>query len=773
MAFVANGHTGEQQATTALVAARRAAGLTQEDLATRSGLSVRAISDIERGLTARPHRRSLEAIAAALDLHGDNRSRLINLYRPAATGSPEQAVLAASGVPQQLPPDISAFAGRATQLSILDTLLTQSTVPPATMVISAIAGTAGVGKTALAIHFAHRVAARFPDGQLYVNLRGFDPTGHMMRPVDALRGFLDAFAVPPQRIPTDMDAQTGLYRSLLAGKRVLVVLDNARDADQVRPLLPGTPGCVAIVTSRNQLSSLVAIDGAHPITLDLLTAADAHALLASRLGAERVATEPHAIDAIIARCARLPLALSIVAARAATRPTFPLTTFADELRSARTNLDALTGDDVKTDARAVFSWSYDTLSGAAARVFRLLALHPGPSISHSAVASLAGLPVAQVRPLLTELTRAHLITEEAPGRYVLHDLLRAYATELIHAHDPETERQAASLRMLDHYLQTAAYADRLLHPYREPIAVAAAQPGVTVSSLTDHRDALNWFTTEHCALLAMIGQAADIGFPTHTWQLAWTLADFLDRRGHWHDAATTQRIAFDATRKAADPVGQAYVHRGLGVANIRLARYDEAHTHLQRALDLTRQLDDHVGQAHIHAYISHVFSGQNNHTDALGHDEQALDLFRAAGHKAGQARALNAIGFGHAHLGNHHQALIYCQQALRLHKEIGNRRGEANAWDSVGYAHHQLGHYQQAIACYQRALDLYRDNAEGPNEAHTLVHIGDTHHATGNTAAARQAWQHAQTILDKLTHPDAEKIRVTLRHFEESTTPGV
>src|SRR5439155_12904450 len=319
------------------------------------------------------------------------------------------------------------------ELHRLDALLDGGDAPTA-VVVTAISGTAGIGKTALAVHWAHHARGRFPDGQLYVNLRGYDPAGQPVSPDEAIRGFLAALGVPPERMPPALAAQVSLYRSLLATRRVLVVLDNASDADQVRPLLPGAPGCLVLVTSRDSLVSLVAAEGARPLVLDLLPPGEARQLLTRRLDAARTAAEPDAVEDIVAACARLPLALAIAAARAATNPRLRLAALAAELRE---NLDALHGGDATSDVRAVFSSSYRTLTPPAARLFRLLSLCPGADVSAAATASLAGLPPARVRPLLAELTRAHLVSEHAAGRYTMHDLLRAYAAEQARAADPD------------------------------------------------------------------------------------------------------------------------------------------------------------------------------------------------------------------------------------------------------------------------------------------------------------------------------------------------
>jgi tetratricopeptide (TPR) repeat protein/DNA-binding SARP family transcriptional activator len=683
---------------------------------------------------------------------------------PAPLGMP-----AGVAVPAQLPPDVRGFAGRADQLAQLDTIAdtirgdTAEEGAATAVVISAIAGTAGVGKTALAVHWSHRAAKLFPDGQLYVNLRGFDSGDSMMDPADAVRGFLDALAVPAARIPAGRDAQAALYRTLLAGKRILILLDNARDTTQVRPLLPGAPGCLVLVTSRNRLTSLVATTGAHPLQLDLLTQAEARDLLTKRLGLRRVAAEPDAVGLLIAGCARLPLALAVVAARAATHPHLSLASLAAELDDVR--LDALADDDPTTDIRSVFSWSYTALARPAARLFRLLGLHPGPDISTPAAASLAALPRSQVRPLLAELTRANLLVEQTSGRYAFHDLLRAYAGEVAHSIDSEAERRAANHRMLDHYLHTAHTADRLLYPARDPILLTPPQPGTTAEDLADHQGAMAWFAVEHPVLVAAVDHATATGFDTHTWQLAWTLDDFLDRRGHWYDWAAAWRAAVAATRRLADPTAQARAHRHLAFAYLRLGRLDEAHTELRHALDLTAQADDPAGQAHTHLSLARVWTQWGRHGEALDHAAQALDLYRAAGNRRGQAAALNGIGWYHALLGNHRQTLTYCERALTLFEQLGDRDGQATTWDSLGHAHHHLGHHTEAINCYRHTLALYRDLGDRYGEADTLTHLGDTHHTANNSDAARDTWQQALTILDRLDHPDAHTVRTKLHHL--------
>ena len=679
----------------------------------------------------------------------------------------------AGPIPRQLPSAMPTFAGRGTELASLDRILAgagqdgplgvgqDGQARPAAAVILAVSGTAGVGKTALAVNWAHRVAAQFPDGQLYVNLRGFDPSRPTLDQAEAVRGFLDAFGVPVKRIPASLPAQAGLYRSLLAGKRVLVVLDNARDAEQVRPLLPGSPGCLAIVTSRDRLGSLVAAEGAHPLTLDLLSVIEARDLLARRLGADRVASEPDATDDIIARCARLPLALTIAAARAATSPGFSLAAIAAELGEAGNALDRFDGGDRVTDVRTVFSWSCRTLSTGAARLFGLLGLHPGPDISASAAASLAGIARDQARILLAELARAHLLTEHVPGRYACHDLLRAYAAELAYSGEDDNARRAAIDRMHDHYLRTAETAALHLNPTRDPDMTAPSRPGVTREEVSGYQQALAWFTAERPVLLATITQAS-AGFDPYTWQLASALTTFLDLRGHWQDQMTAQAAALAVARQEGNRAGQAAAHRGLGLACTGLKQFDDARSHYLLALDLFAELGDHTGQAQTHVNLGWVAGGQGRHDEGLHHSRQSLEHYQAAGRRTGQAKALNNIGWHLAEHGDYDQALAHCQQALAIQRELGDRNSQAHTCDSLGYIFHHLGRHQQAIVYYQQALELFRDTGDPYGEATCLRNLGDVHDASGEAGAARRAWMNALNIFRRLGHPDADQVRAKL-----------
>ena len=669
-------------------------------------------------------------------------------------------------VPRQLPAAARHFAGRADELRRLAGLLTDAAQTSSAVAIAAIDGTAGVGKTTLAVHFAHLVADRFPDGQLYVNLRGFDPAGPPMTAAEAIRLFLDTLASPDATLPASLDAQAGLYRSLLAGKRMLLLLDNARDADQVRPLLPASSGCLVIVTSRSQLISLVAAEGAYPVPLDVLTEAEARELLVQRLGSYRAASDPAAAGELIGLCAHLPLALSIAAARAASQPELSLAALAADLRDASGRLDALDAGDAAASVRAVFSWSYRQLDEGTARVFRLLGLHPGTSIGIGAAISMVGLPTREARRSLGELTRARLLAPAQPGRLAFHDLLHAYATERAEAEDTPADRHEAFGRMLDHYLHTAYAASLIIHPTRTPITPGPARPGTAPEQFSDASQALAWFEAEWPALLALSTAALEAGFDRHAWQIPWALSRFLDLRGYWHDQTAADQIAITAAERLGDLAALAEAHRNYAMACGHLGWHAEAYQHLGQALSLAIQTGDQVEEAYTQGSYAITLGNEGRYREAFDHARQALDLFTALDLRAGRAGALNHVGWLHVLLGDYAEALRCCHEALDLVTTTGNRQVEAATLDSIGYAHYHLGHHAEAVDYFQRALALQRELGDRLGIAEVLSHVGEARRAAGQLAEARAAFEESLTVLAELHREDAWEVRAKLRELD-------
>ena len=671
--------------------------------------------------------------------------------------------------PAQLPSEPVGFVGRAAELDWLHTLLpgtsqTRGRVPQASSV-ALITGTAGVGKTTLAIRFSRQAAPLFPDGQLYVNLRGFDPASPPMQPSTALQWFFDALGVPAVSVPPALEAQSALLRTLLDGKRMLMLLDNAHDADQVRPLLPGSPGCMVLVTSRSQLTGLV-VEGARPVPLDVLDGREAADLVASRLGAERVAAESAAVAAIVEHSAGLPLALSVTCARAVARPTLKLADLAAELADARSRLDALRTGEETTDLRAVFSWSADKLSGQAARMFRLLGLHHGPDISAAAAASLAASTLAEARTALAELTRASLLTEDVAGRFGCHDLLRAYAAELASATLSAAERDLARRRVLDHYVTAAHAAAARLYPAHVQVPPPAPLDGVTAEEFSGaeaYDAALAWFAAEHRVLRNVIEQAAARRHDEHCWKLAWYWAPLLHRRGRMHEVLAVQRTAVLAAGRLGDRDALAYVHCELGHVSGRLGDYSTADEHLRQALELFTDLGDPASVGLVRYGLAVLFTQQNQWDEALDHAVEALRLRRSLADSAAVAYSENQVGWILAHLGQPDAALWYCRRALEMHAESGSRTGVADTLDSIGYTYGQLGNYEQSSAHYERALAMYRVLGDPHAEATSLIDLGDTQLSRGRPDAASRSWERALTLLGQVPGADTSEAAARLR----------
>jgi transcriptional regulator with XRE-family HTH domain/tetratricopeptide (TPR) repeat protein len=720
--------------------ARLAAGWSLRELAGRVHYNTGYLSKIENGL--RP-----ASVELAKRCDAELGTTLARLIPPAVPKSAQRPA------PRQLPAHEPRIVDREQDLAALDAMLDSDR-----MTIAILSGTGGVGKTTLALHWAHRIQQRFPDGQLYAAMRGYGP----QQPVEAsriLRGFLQDLGVAPQAIPAEEDERAAMFRSLLADRHILVVLDNARDSEHVRPLLPGSPGCAVLITSRDRLDGLVAAEGARRRTLGLFNLDTSKRLLAMRLGADEVAAEPAAADALAKLSAGLPLALSIVAARVNTEFRQPLRHLVADLRDTRHRLDALDLGDADLDLRAVFSSSYKRLTPPAARMFRLLGSFPGPDIDVHAAAALAGTDFGVARRDLAELVRAHIVTEQQPGRFGFHDLLRVYASEVAEAAGPEPE---AIERMLDHYLHTAINGDKQLYSNQSGFPVGLPANGSAPRVFTDYANTIRWFDDEHQVLMACVQFAADEGWDRHAWQLPRALAAFLRLRGHWQDWVNTQRIALATAQRIGDDAAQADAHRLIAQAYHNLCEYAETVAHAERAIGLYGRLGDRSGEALAHRHLAWAYHEKTDYERAMAHHRQALALFRQSGHRLGEASSLNGLGWTTAYLGDHKAALGLCEQALRIADHVRDKHMQAAVRDSLGYIHHRLGQLTRAAEQYRLAIAGFRELGSSYYEALSLNSLGDVQLAEQDPGGAAESWQQARTILEYLRHPKAGEVAAKL-----------
>ncbi len=692
-----------------------------------------------------------------------------------ALADPTAGADRAPSVPRQLPAAPRLFTGRVPELAELDRTLTTaagftaapdggsgaaSPAGPATVVISAIGGAGGIGKTWLALTWANRWVERFPDGQLFVDLRGFSPAGKPMAPGEAVRWFLDALGVDPARLPPDPDARAALYRSLVADRRMLIVLDNAATVEQVAPLLPGTASCTVLVTSRNRLPGLVARHGARPLHLDVLADTESRALLEAALGAARVAADEPAVTELVGLCGGFPLALGVIAARAAAEPRIPLADTVTELREF--GLAALDSDDPTTSLPAVLSWSLRRLTERQRTVFALLGIAPGSDTGLPAAANLTGLPEREAHAVLRTLVDASLLDRTPGGRYAMHDLVRAYA--VTYADNlPEPAHQAALGRVLDFYLHTAHTANRLIAPHSALIQPEPPAPGVRPHPLPDQPAAMAWLDTEHPNLLAAQHAAATRDRHRTAWHLAWALVVFHQSRGHLPDNLTVWQTALRATTHLTDPTTRIHTHRHVGHAYAMLGRYDEAIGHLNQALTLAEHHHDTLQQAAGHHALAEAWGRRGDDQKALDHARHSLDLHRALDNPAWEADALNLVGWCAARVGEHDTARRHCREALTLHRHNGDREGEAATLDSLGYIDHHTGHHHQAIDHYHQALALRRTLGHTYGVADILDNLGHPHAALGQHDQARAVWREALELYrEQGRDTDAERVRQQL-----------
>jgi tetratricopeptide (TPR) repeat protein len=700
-----------------------------------------------------PPLRALRELASKLSAAGVDARRLASLWARTSLPSVYPAEPGRSPVqPRQLPFDTSNFMGRSRELKVLADLARQAAAPgDATVIV--IEGPAATGKTALANHVAHQFSDLFPDGQLWADLRGSGDAGEPVSDREALRGFLEAIGVAPRELPFDADEQAALYRRLLTGRRVLIVLDNARDAGQVRRLLPASPGCLALITTRGFPAGLAGT-GTHVLRLGPLSDTEVRDLLEERIGITRLRREPSSTRELGSVTGQLPLALSVVAARAAADPDLSLRALAAELRS---------GGAGAGDPRAVFAASCARLSDGAARMFRLLSVVPGPDIGLPATASLAAIPVVQARRVLDELTTACLVEEHQLDRFVVHNLWRRYAADLARATEGAAELDAATRRLLDHYLRGMHAAVSLIYPARPPVPLLPPVAGVQAESFGSAAEALAWCRAERAGVQALVTYAAERGgFGAYCWQLPWAMAPLLSRGGYPRDYLALQRIAIAAATGLGDPLGQGIAHHEYAHACALLGEVGESGAHLKEALQWFTKAGDQPRAARTLNGMAQLLMQDGDYPAALERETEALALRRAVGDPEEIAHSEQTLGSIYARLGRQDEAVRHCQRSLDLSRETGSRALTADTLATLGFVHLSLGDYDKAVACYMEVLVIYREIGHKAGTAEALTGLGDAQHARGDVRAARATWRQALAILSDVPSADVQPIQARL-----------
>jgi DNA-binding SARP family transcriptional activator/Tfp pilus assembly protein PilF len=689
----------------------------------------------------------------------------------AAASLPESAPPseAASQAPAQLPADISDFTGRASHLRQLRGLLTgaSGTDNPVAVAVAVVAGTPGLGKTALAVHAAHALRRGFPDGQLYVSLLG--ASEQPIVPDEILARLLRDLGVNPDQIPVGQEERAALYRTRLADRRVLIVLDDARDAAQVRPLLPGSASCAVIMTSRHRLADLA---GSRLVDLDVLDDYEARGLLTAIIGEERAAAEPGPVREVLDACAGLPLAIRIAGARLTARRGWAVRTLARRLADQRRRVDELTAGDLAV--RACFDVSFDSLrhlaTGAGvdpAHAFRLLGLWQGPYISLQAAAALLGQPEDPVADALEVLVDAHLLESPAPEWYGFHDLLRAYAAERARAQEPAEAVTGAVSRVLQWYLHTADAAAKVVAPYRDRVPLEPASPAADALDFATADQALAWTARERAILVAATRQAAAYGLHDVAWKLPVALMPCFDRQGYRSEWLATHRVALASARMTGDRHGEAWVLNNIGIV-LSQQRADDAASYLEQALALHRETGDHRGQAQAANNLAFDYSlrGMNERAVPALHD--ALDLARQVGHRYGEGVALCNLGDAYRELGRHEEAISCAQEALPIARESGSTRLEAYVLHNLGRAHLDIGHVGEAAELLDQALAIHSADGDKSAQALALQHLGEASVRAGQPAHARETWQRAVHLFESL---EDDKQAASLRAKLEELGP--
>jgi DNA-binding SARP family transcriptional activator len=683
--------------------------------------------------------------------------------------APAESVPAGPWTPRQLPPEAAGFVGRATDLETLDALLDAPATAgqPQRVVAAAVDGPAGVGKTTLVVHWAHRVSRRFLGGQLYVNLHGYGAE-KPVDPADALDFMLRSLGVPAARIPPDLDARSALLRSELAGRRTLIILDNARDSEQVRPLLPGS-GSLALITGRRQLRSLAVREGARRITLGLLDDNEATGLLGWVLGPNRVSADPAAVAAIVELCARLPLALRVVAEYAARRPDEPLAGIAAELRQQRSRLDALSADDdVSTDLRAVFSWSYNALESDAARMFRYLGLLPGADTCPLAAAALAGVPVRQATRLLDQLTAVHLVSNPSVGRYEFHDLIGEYAHERAETQETESDRYAAADRLLQWYLHTAVGARNSLTSYDFIEPLPPPDELIVPAEFTENDDAMAWFEAEIKTILLVIDRAAAVGLAREAILLSLASWDFLWLAGYRHDLLAIYRRAVDLAGELGARRLEGKALSFLAISYRGLGHRDDAYHAIDRSIQIFAELGVPEHEAFALVRRANVLMTADDLDGAARDLERALEMSRQGGHLGVAGDAHNHLCIVETRQQHFDMAIDHGKRSVEIFRHLGETVRMTASLDTYAEALELSGRPLEAIPPYREALTLTREIGAVPWRAVILKDLGRALRTLGELAEARQTWQEAYETYVRLDDPTADTIKGLLDDLDKS-----
>jgi tetratricopeptide (TPR) repeat protein/transcriptional regulator with XRE-family HTH domain len=710
---------------------RREAGLTQEELAEAAGLSVRAVAYLERGAVTSPQRETVRLLAGALGLAGPARAG----FEAAARGRAGPGGVAAAT--RTLPRDIASFTGRQEELD----LLAEAAAAGAGGVVGihAIGGMAGVGKTAFAVHAAHRLAGRFPGGQIFLPLHGHTPGQQPVDPADALASLLATAGVAAGQIPPGLEARMGLWRDRLAGQQLLLILDDAVGSEQVRPLLPGSGGSLVLVTSRRHLSAL---EEAAVISLDTLPAGEAAGLLVRLAGRPGLSPADPGVGEIIRLCGYLPLAIGMVARQLRHHPAWTAAGRAADLAAAAGRVELMATENLSV--AAAFDLSYADLTEDQRRLFRRLGLHPGPEADGYAAAALDGTDLEAARRGLEALYDQYLLTEPAPGRYRMHDLIREHARALAGRADPEPDREQATARLLDYYQHTAARAGALLARQARPGAAAAdrAVPAA-VPALAGREQALAWVRAERASLLACLDHATDTGQHARVIALTAGLAGLLRRDGPWAEAITRHHAATEAARHLGDRLGHANALNDLADVQRLTGEYPAATRDLEQALGLYRDLGDRLGQAHALLNLGAVRRLTGEYPAAVQALEQALGLYRDLGDRLGQAHTLHYLGAVRRLTGDYPAAAQALEHALGIYRDLGDGFGQAHVLRNLGDVRRATGDYPAAAQVLEHALGIYRDLGDRVGQAHTLRNLGAVRRLTGDYPAAAQALEQA------------------------------